>query len=239
MQWLNEFAEWFASTGARPVLFGAAVIVVAMIVSALLAAWIARGAVSRLVTQQDRAMRATAIATLVDAATEASVWNSLTPGEQVLADRAVGQADIQVRMLPLRGSAIAADWASHQLAEMKRTSATFGYQLEPIVHEFRDRLLEWQKKPSRARRVFQADLERWRAQVTESEKSLAAAQDSWVATQHHDAHLPTPAAQDAAANDTRPMQVGAHPDLITQRLLEDVEAMNVRRPVSDTDESVA
>jgi hypothetical protein len=186
MQWWNEFVDWFTWSDTRPVLFSGAVIFVAIIVAALLSAWIAKGALKGLLSRSDREQKASAIAALVDAATEASVWNSLTPQEQVMSDRAVGQADILVRLLPIKGSGAAANWASHQLAEMKRNSATFGYQLDPAIAEFRDRLIEWQNSPSRARRIFQNDLERWRFETTSPEQKLVAEQDSWVAHQHHE-----------------------------------------------------
>lgn len=184
-------------------IFNAVVLAVAVIVAGLLAAWIARGAIKGLLSRTDRAQKASAIAALVDAATEASVWNSLTPGEQVLSDRAVGQADIMVRLLPIKGAGIAANWAGHQLAEMKRASATFGYQLDPAIAEFRDRLIEWQNKPGRARKIFQGDLERWRFENNDSERQLIAQQDAWVADQHHQQYVPV------AQNDTAdPFGVG-------------------------------
>ncbi|MEC5184400.1 hypothetical protein RCH12_001865 [Cryobacterium sp. MP_3.1] len=220
-------------------IFSAIVLIVAIIVASLLAAWIARGAIKRLLAQHDRELRAAAIGSIVDAATEASVWNSLTPQEQVMNDRAVGMADIQIRLLPIKGSSIAADWAAHQLAELKRTSATFGYQLEPALVEFRDRLIDWQNKPSRARKIFQGDLERWKSQNTSTEKSLLAEQDAWVAQQHHD-QFATPAAP-AQAPTAQPLgyvpaaappgavsSSAASPSTETQRLLDDVQALEVR-----------
>lgn len=200
MQWWNDFVDWLNSSAAQPAVFNAAVLAIAVIVSGLLAAWIARGALRGLLSRTDRQQKASAIAALVDAATEASVWNSLTPAEQVLSDRAVGQADILVRLLPIKGSGIAANWAGHQLAEMKRASATFGYQLDPAVAEFRDRLIEWQNKPSRARRIFQGDLERWRFESADPSTSLVAQQDAWVAQQHHQQYT----APDAATEETVP-----------------------------------
>ena len=208
-------------------IFSAIVLIVAIIVASLLAAWIARGAIKRLLAQHDRELKAAAIGTIVDAATEASVWNSLTPQEQVLNDRAVGLADIQVRLLPIKGSSIAADWAAHQLAELKRTSATFGYQLEPALVEFRDRLIEWQNKPSRARKIFQGDLDRWKAQNTSTEKNLLAEQDAWVAQQHHDQYA-TPAAPAPTAQPLAYVPAPASPSTETQRLLDDVQALEVR-----------
>jgi hypothetical protein len=203
MQWWNDFVDWLNSSAAQPAVFNAAVLAIAVIVSGLLAAWIARGALRGLLSRTDRQQKASAIAALVDAATEASVWNSLTPAEQVLSDRAVGQADILVRLLPIKGAGIAANWAGHQLAEMKRASATFGYQLDPAVAEFRDRLIEWQNKPGRARRIFQGDLERWRFESADPNSSLLAQQDAWVAQQHHEQYA-TPASSTPAAEDTVP-----------------------------------
>ena len=201
MQWWNDFVAWLVSDAARPVLFAAAVIFVSLVAAGLLSAWIARRAVRGIIRQRDRELRNSAVAALIDAATEASVWNSLTPQEQVLVDRAVGQADIQVRLLPIKGADVAADWAAHQLHELKRASATFGYQLDPAVVEFRERMIEWQRHPSRTRRDFRNDLDRWRAQRDEPDQSVVAAQDSWVAEQHHDRYSPTPLA-DAPPADT-------------------------------------
>jgi len=216
------------------VIFSAVVLIVAIIVASLLASWIARGAIARLLAQHDRELKAAAIGSIVDAATEASVWNSLTPQEQVMNDRAVGMADIQIRLLPIKGSSIAADWAAHQLSELKRTSATFGYQLEPALVEFRDRLIDWQNKPSRARKIFQGDLDRWKSQNTSTEKNLLAEQDAWVAQQHHDqfatpaAPVQTPAAQPLGYVPAPAAPSAASPSTETQRLLDDVQALEVR-----------
>jgi hypothetical protein len=200
MQWWNDFWEWLTSQDAQPVIFTAAVLLVSIIVAGLLAAWIARGAVKGLLSRAEREQKAAAVAALVDAAVEASVWNSLTPAEQVLSDRSVGQADILVRLLPLKGAGIAADWAAHQLAELKRNSATYGYSLEPAIIEFRDRLVEWQNKPRRARRLFLDDLERWRFERTTSDSAVYADQDAWVARQHHERHASSTAASSESSD---------------------------------------
>ncbi|WP_205864548.1 hypothetical protein [Planctomonas sp. JC2975] len=205
MQWWTDFWGWLTSGDAQPVVFAAVVLLVAIIVSGLLSAWIARGAIHGLLSREEREQKAAAVAALVDAAVEASVWNSLTPGEQVLSDRSVGQADILVRLLPVKGAAVAADWASHQLVDLKRNSATYGYSLEPAIVEFRDRLVEWQNKPRRSRRLFLEDLERWRFDRSTSDESAYADQDAWVAQRHHERHAsqtdtqPVPAATDRAS----------------------------------------
>ncbi|WP_104128922.1 hypothetical protein [Cryobacterium sp. Y57] len=238
MEWWNNFVAWFTDVSTQPMIFTAVVFIGAIVIASVLAALISRGAIKRLITQRDREIKVAAIATLVDAATEASVWNSLTPQEQVMSDRAVAQADIQVRLLPIRGSRIAANWAAHELYELKRTSATFGYQLEPALVEFRDRLIEWQNKPARARKIFQGDLDRWKSQNSSTEKSLLAEQEAWVAQQHHDQYTPTDSAPapmratpltPAVANrSTSPASTAADASTETQRLLDDVNKLEVR-----------
>ncbi len=192
MEWWNGFVRWLSSTDGEYVVSQLVLPALAIIVAGLLAAWIARSSVKRLLAKHDRELKISAIASLIDAAEQASVWNSLTPQEQILSDRATGQADIQVRLLPIKGADVAANWAAHALAEMKRNSATFGYVVEPAVFEFRDRLIEWQQKPGRAKRVFQSDLERWAVEDSSTERELLAQQDAWVAQQHHSQYGATP-----------------------------------------------
>ena len=251
MEWWNSFVAWFTDVSTQPMVLTAGLFVGAIIIASVLAALISRGAVKHLLSQRDREIKVAAIAALVDAATEASVWNSLTPQEQVMSDRAVGQADIQVRLLPIRGSGIAANWAAHELYELKRTSATFGYQLEPALVEFRDRLVEWQNKPSRARKIFQGDLDRWKSQNTVTEKSLLAEQEAWVAQQHHDQYnkgesAPVPVRAESSSQTNRnaafastpphatmpratpPQSTTSDASTETQRLLDDVDKLEVR-----------
>jgi hypothetical protein len=205
MQWWSDFISWLTSNAAQPTVLTAIVLFVAVLAAGLLAAWIASAAIRRVVAQRDREAKTAAIAALVDAATEASVWNSLTPQEQVLADRVVGQADMVVRLLPIRGSDVAANWATHQLHELKRASATFGYQLDPAVVEFRDRLLDWERHPSRTRKQFQNDLVRWRTQRQEPEQAALDAQDAWIAEQHRERYQGAASVETSArSSDTAP-----------------------------------
>lgn len=188
MEWWNDFVDWFYSSDGRYVVSGIVLPAIAIVVAGLLGAWIASNSIKRLLAKHDRELKVAAIASLIDAAEQASVWNSLTPQEQVLSDRAVGQADIQLRLLPIKGSDVAANWAAHSLATMRRDSATFGYQVQPAVVAFRDRLIEWQDRPGRSRRAFQSELDQWQLEDDDAEKQLARQQDDWVAQQHHEQH---------------------------------------------------
>jgi hypothetical protein len=183
MDWWNNLVNWVTSEPGRTIVTGAVIPFLAIVVAGVLAALIARGAIKRLLARQDRELKAAAIGTLVSAARQAAVWNSLSPQEQLLADRAAGSADIQVRMLPIRGADVAADWAEHEIAEFKRGSATFAYQFDTMLTEFRNRLVEWQHHPARARKIFQSDIARWQIEVSDTEKELQGRQDAWVAQQ--------------------------------------------------------
>ena len=164
MTWFSDFATWITSSEAQPWIFGAIVVFAAMLISALVAARLARGTAHKLIAQRDFELRAGAISTLVDAAHDATHWSQLSAHEHAAVNRAVAKAETVVRMLPIRGSDVAANWAAYQLAEIKRAAETASpQQLQPMVTDFRDRLLEWQKSPSRARRGFSNDLARWSA----------------------------------------------------------------------------
>lgn len=188
MQWLNNIQDWFLASENQQIILTGIVLFVAMILGLLIGALIASSVSKRHIRSSENQIKAAVIAALIDAATEASVWNGLSPQEQILSDRAVGQIDVRVRLMPVRGAAAAADWAAHQLSEMKRTSATFGYQLDPAVAEFRDRLLLWVNSPSRANKIFSRDLERWSYQSAQPEAAAAASQDAWVAQQYTQEH---------------------------------------------------
>jgi len=226
MQWWNDFNNWLYSDNGEFVLGNVVVPAVSIIVAGLLAAWIASAAVRRVLANRDREIKAAAIGALIDAAEQATVWHSLTPQEQVLSDRATGQADIQVRLLPVRGSDVAADWASHALREMKRNSAAYGYQVEPAVIEFRDQLVEWQRHPARMRKLFLGDLERWSAESASTESQLQVRQDQWNADQHHERYA-TPDFNLKPATLTRPpaAQNPVLSDTATQRVLDNVESV--------------
>ncbi len=183
MEWWNNLVNWVTSEPGWTIVTSAVIPFLAIVVAGVIAALIARGAIKRLLARQDRELKAAAIGTLVSAARQAAVWNSLSPQEQLLADRAAGEADIQVRMLPLRGADVAADWAEHEIAEFKRGSATFAYQFDTMLTEFRNRLVEWQHHPARARKIFQNDIARWEIEVSDTEKELQGRQDAWVAQQ--------------------------------------------------------
>ncbi|MWV50044.1 hypothetical protein GRS96_12265 [Rathayibacter sp. VKM Ac-2803] len=174
MQWWNEFVTWIQTTDGHRSVFLAVVILLAVVIGVIVTAAVFRGSIARLIRQQEHERKNAVIATLIDAAVDASAWNVLTQSERILSDRAAAQAETHLRLLPIKGSGVAANWAAHELADLKHTSSTGGYQTQASIGEFRDRLVQWRDKPSRARKAFLADLERWRFSETSRPETPAA-----------------------------------------------------------------
>ncbi|MHC2184953.1 hypothetical protein ACVLV4_000583 [Rathayibacter agropyri] len=171
MQWWNEFMSWIRTGEGYQAIVTAVVVSIAAVIGAVIIASVFRASIARLIRQQEHERKNAIIATLVDAAVDASAWNALSSPERVMSDRASAQAETHLRLLPVKGSGVAANWAAHELAELKHTSTSGGYQTQASVGEFRDRLVQWRDKPGRARKTFLADLERWRFSETGRERT--------------------------------------------------------------------
>lgn len=244
MNWLNNLQDFFLSGENTAGILMALLLFVSLLLALIIGGFIGSSVSKRHITAYEQEGKTAVIAALIDAATEASVWNALSPQEQVNSDRAVSQIDIRIRLLPVKGSGTAADWAAHQLGEMKRHSATFGYHLDPAVAEFRDRLLMWLRNPKKANKVFAGDLQRWAYQADAPEAATQAAQEAWVAQQHHEAHAQSAAAPEVIITETvtqtvtevfEPAAAPAPAPAFTPLLEDDVLAA-LRSPQDDDDD---
>jgi hypothetical protein len=173
MQWWNDLVSWFNSSAGWRVFSTAILPFIAIIVAALLAAWIGRASARRVLAYHDRELKGAAITSLIGAGRKAAIWSSLGGDEKQHVDMLISDADIRVRLLPVNGAGPAADWAAHELAAMKKNSATFSFQAEQTFIDYRDRLLEWQDKPKRARKLFAFDLDQWRYEDTSTSTSTS------------------------------------------------------------------
>jgi hypothetical protein len=111
------------------------------------------------------------------------VWNTLSAPEQSHIESLAGEADIRVRLLPVAGSTLAADWAVHEISEMKKNAVSFSFQAEQSMINFRDRLVEWQAHPNRAKRLFKNDLDAWAYDDSLADQDLVRQQQAWAAQQ--------------------------------------------------------
>lgn len=206
MQWWNDFIDWFNSDEGWRVISGAVIPFVAIVVAGIIGGLIGRNSTRRLLSWQDRELQSAAVAAIIGVGDRASMWSTLPAGEKDHLDAQMSAADIRLRLLPITGSSAAADWASHELALMQRNSANFSFQAEQSFIDYRDRLLEWQRRPGRARKLFAADLERFRFESTDAETELVDQQRKWAADQLAEAtreaptdNASTPAALGAGA----------------------------------------
>jgi type II secretory pathway pseudopilin PulG len=162
MQWWNDFVDWFYSDDGQRILVSAVIPFLAIVVAGIVAALIGRGATKRLVAQRDHETRAAAVSALISAGQNAARWHSQSPAAREHAEHLANDADVMVRLLPISGANYAADWAAHQLADMRVNSVSFSYQADQTLAEYRERLVLWLHRPNKGRKLFAADLERWR-----------------------------------------------------------------------------
>ena len=162
MAWWNDIVAWFNSAAGSRVFLSAILPFIAIVVAGIVAAAIGRGSAQRVLAHEDRELTGAALIALIVVGRKASIWASLGGDEKQHIDSLMSEADIRVRLLPVTGASQAADWAAHELSDMKKNSASFSFQAEQDFVDYRDRLLDWQAKPRRARKLFASDLEQWR-----------------------------------------------------------------------------
>jgi hypothetical protein len=205
MDWLNEIQAWFISATGSKIFLDAILPFVAIVLAGIIAASIGRSSATRAIDQHDRELTSAAVIALIVVGRKAAIWSSLGGDEKQHVDSLMTEADIRVRLLPTNGSSTAADWAAHELASMKKNSASFSFQADQSLIDYRDRLLSWAAKPRRARKLFSSDLEQWRYD-DDSQAGVVAQQQQW-ATEHVEpapvaaaapAPAPTPAPTPAA-----------------------------------------
>ena len=183
MEWWNNFVAWLNSDDGWRILSGAIIPFIAIVAAGFLAAAIGRGSAKRVIALSDREVKASAVTALISAGRKAAVWNTLPAPEKQHIDHLIGDADIRLRLLPVPGTALAADWARHEIAEMKKNAVSFSFQAEQTLLVFRDRLIEWQARPSRAKKLFKNDLDSWAYDSSLREQELVHQQQAWAAQQ--------------------------------------------------------
>jgi hypothetical protein len=162
MQWWNDFLDWIRSDAGWRLISGAIVPFVAIVLAGIIGGAIGRGATRRLVGQRDHETRASAVTALIQAGQDAAKWHSQSAAAKEHAAHLASEADVMVRLLPISGAGLAADWATHQLAEMRTNSVSYSYAADQTFSEYRDRLVLWLHKPGRAKKLFTTDLQRWK-----------------------------------------------------------------------------
>jgi hypothetical protein len=182
MDWWNDLLDWTRSDDGWAVLTTAVFPFVAIVVAGVIGALVGRGMTRRLITQRDRETRASAVAALITAGRSAATWHSLSPAAKDHSETLAAAADVQVRLLPISGAALAADWAQHQLADMRTNSVNYSFQADQTLDDYRDRLVRWVHKPGKAKKLFGDDLDVWRYDSSQPDP-IALEQQRWAEEQ--------------------------------------------------------
>ena len=161
MQWWNDLVTWLASDDGWRIVSGAVIPFIAIVLAGIIGAAIGRSGVRRLVEQRDRETRVAAVAALVTAGQNAVRWHSQGADAREHAQQVATEAHVAVRLLPVPGADLAADWAAHQLEAMRVNSVNFGLTADGTLGEYQNRLVEWLRHPKRAKNLFSSDLDKW------------------------------------------------------------------------------
>lgn len=183
LQWWNDLVSWFNSDEGWTIVTGALVPFLAIIVGGIIVGMIARSSLRRLISQQDRQAKAAAVAALISSGRRAATWSTLSAAEKEHVDHQTSEAEVRVRLLPLKGADVAADWASHKLVTMKKNSVNYSFQAEQDLAELQQGLLDWQARPGRAKKLFAQDLASWKYETGEAEDELVVKQQEWASRQ--------------------------------------------------------
>lgn len=159
---ISDVASWIGNADNFGTVVTVASTLIALILGLIIGGIIVSNQSGSLQRTMDELAKAGVVTDVLDCTNEVVVWSQLSPASQAASDRAVTRADVRLRVLPVQGAGVIADWTAHQIAEIKRNSN--GAPLQAQLNEFRDRLVLWMYNPKRAAKQCQRDLERW-AQV--------------------------------------------------------------------------
>ncbi len=183
LEWWNSIVRWFNSDAGEAMVSGVILPFIAILAAGLIAGLIMRSSMKRLVAHQNRQAKASAVAALLASGRRAAVWHTLSAQEKEHVEHQVSESEVRVRLLPESGASLAADWAAHHIASMKRNSASYSFQAEQDLQDLTDGLIAWQSKPARAKKLFADDLAGWKYDASITEDDLSAKQREWAAAQ--------------------------------------------------------
>jgi hypothetical protein len=186
LEWWNDIVTWFSSDEGWAIVTAVILPFVAILAAGIIAGLITRSSLKKFIAHQDRLAKSAAVAALIASGRKAAEWSTLSAQEKEHVERQASEAEVRVRLLPVAGSGLAADWAAHYLASMKRNSANYGFQAEQDLADLQAGLIGWQAKPSRAKKLFAQDLAAWKYNDAIPEDDLLVKQREWAAQQPAD-----------------------------------------------------
>lgn len=208
LEWWQAFVRWLGTAGAQELLTTVVLPFVAILTAGLLAVLIARASSTRLMHHRDKSEKAAAIAGLLAVCRRVTVWTSLSSVERDHLDYQITESTVRLRLLPIGGADLAAEWSQAMIVQIKRNSAALIDEAERGLTELENGLILWYRKPRLAKKQFTTELPYLRTEVTALDHDLVARQKQWQASQDGKSapivpatstSTPAPASTDATA----------------------------------------
>lgn len=181
--WFDTVIDWITSRDGSAILTTVVLPFAAILVAGVLAALIARGSSKRLLKHRDAEAKAASIAGLLAVGRRLTMWAGLGGAERDHLDHQMGEAIIRLRLLPIAGADLAAEWTQLKVQGIKRDSAAFIDEAERGLADLSDALVLWHRKPRRGVKQFKRELQYLRADAATIDRDLAARQRQWQAAQ--------------------------------------------------------
>lgn len=150
----TDLIAWFQSAAGTRLVDGAIVPFVAIVVAGLVAGLIARGAVRAAVVRSQRESTTAVVVAVAEAARRAATAPDRPALEHAADEQFTAEAELRLRLLPVFGAELAADWTASAIAGLRSTAGRDGGAVGADLDALRDRLIRWLRAPKQARRLF-------------------------------------------------------------------------------------
>jgi len=204
IEWWQAFVRWLNTAGAQELLTTVVLPFVAILTAGLLAVLIARASSTRLMHHRDKSEKAAAIAGLLAVCRRVTIWTSLSSAERDHLDYQITESTVRLRLLPIAGADLAAEWSQSMISTIKRNSAALIDEAERGLTDLENGLILWYRRPALAKKQFKNELPYLRNDITSLDHDLIARQKQWQATQDGKVAAVVPAAPTAEQNATAP-----------------------------------
>lgn len=183
LEWWQALVRWLNTAGGQEFLTTVALPFVAILTAGLLAVLIARASSTRLMRHRDNSEKAAAIAGLLAVCRRVTIWTSLSSAERDHLDYQITESTVRLRLLPIAGADLAAEWSQSMVSTIKRNSAALIDEAEKGLADLENGLILWYRRPGLAKKQFKTELPYLTIESTSLDHDLVARQKQWQAAQ--------------------------------------------------------
>lgn len=183
LDWWRALVDWLSSAPAQTLLTTVALPFAAILTAGLLAVLIARASSTRVMRHRDNSEKAAAISGLLAVCRRVTIWTSLSSAERDHLDYQITESTVRLRLLPIAGADLAAEWAQLMIGTIKRNSAALVDEAEKGLADLENGLILWYRRPGAAKRQFKTEIAYLRMDSSSLDRELVARQKQWQAAQ--------------------------------------------------------